>query len=115
MNQCCMSEGNIDIIKEYEPQPKNKDGTVRWFLYRWDDGKNGVRRLVQCKDCGTFYLVQEYHLHKFSQYKNVLFSDWYRVESERQADYWNRIYTGMQLEHEKTPVWKTQCNENIKS
>lgn len=108
MNQCCMNKGNIYIVKEYNPQPKNKDGTIHWFLYRWDDGKKGVRRLVKCLKCGRYYLVQEYHLHKFSPYKDVLYSDWYSVESEKQADHWNRVYTGMQLELEKTPVWKTE-------
>ena len=106
-----MNEENIHIIKEYDPQPKNKNGAIRWYLYRWDDGKNGVRRLVQCRECGNLYMVQEYHLHKFSQYKDVLFSDWYKVESEQQADYWNRIYTGVQLENEKIAVWKSQYNE----
>ena len=47
MNQCCMNKRNIHIVKEYDPQPKNKDGTIRWFLCRWDDGKKGVRRLVK--------------------------------------------------------------------
>lgn len=111
MKQCCINEDNIQIIKGYDPQPKNKDGTIRWFLYRWDDGKKGVRKLIRCQECGSLYLVQEYNLHKFSQYKDVLFVDWYSVESERQADHWNRIYTGMQLELEKVHVWKTQYEE----
>lgn len=114
MNQCCMNGDNIHIIKEYDPQPKNKDGAIRWFLYRWDEGKKGVRRLVKCKGCGSYYLVQEYHLHKFSPYKDVVFADWYSVGSERQADYWNRTYTGIQLEHEKMPVWKIQTGEKRK-
>lgn len=46
---------NFEVVREYDPQPKNKDGSVRWFLYRWDDGKNGVRRLARCKHCGSFF------------------------------------------------------------
>lgn len=49
---------NFEVVKEYDPQPKNKDGSVRWFLYRWDDGKNGVRRLARCKHCGSFFLFR---------------------------------------------------------
>ena len=45
--KCCEEKENIEIIKEYDPQPNNKDGSIRWFLYRWDDGKKGVRRLVR--------------------------------------------------------------------
>ena len=36
MKQCCRNKSNIDCIKEYDPRPKNKDGSIRWFLYRWD-------------------------------------------------------------------------------
>lgn len=103
---CCKLNENIEIIKEYDPQPKNKDGAVRWYLFWWDDGKKGVRRLVRCKCCDTFYLVQAYHLHKFSEYKNTLFEDWYLVDGEKQADYLNRNYTGIELEHKLEPVFK---------
>ncbi|MBO5220094.1 MAG: hypothetical protein J6C52_11725 [Clostridia bacterium] len=99
---CCKKEA-IEIIKEYDPTPKNPDGSIRWFLFRWDDGKNGVRRLVRCRVCGTLYLVQAYHLHKFSGQKDTLFEDYYAVRDEKQADYFNRTYTGMQLEHTRTP------------
>ena len=46
--------------------PKNPDGSIRCFLYRWDDGKNGTRHLARCRECGSLYLVQAYHIHKFS-------------------------------------------------
>ena len=104
--ECCKSNGNIEIIKEYDPQPKNKDGTIRWFLFRWDDGKKGVRRLVRCKCCNAFYLIQAYHLHKFSKYKDILFEDWYMVNDEKHADYLNRIYTGIQLELKMESAFK---------
>ncbi|MBQ7999800.1 MAG: hypothetical protein IJ298_01115 [Ruminococcus sp.] len=93
-------------IKEYDPMPKNPDGSIRWFLYRWDDGKNGVRRLARCRICGALYLVQAYHLHKFSAQKNILFEDYYLVKDEQQADYLNRTYTGIQLEHTLVPAFQ---------
>ena len=105
---CCEKSENIENIEEYDPQPKNKDGTIRWFLFRWDDGKKGIRRLVRCRSCNRLYLVQSYYLHKFSQYKDVLFEDWYPVGSEKQADYWNRTYTGIQMEHKMTPAFRLE-------
>ena len=109
--KCCEEKENIEIIKEYDPQPKNKNGSIRWFLYRWDDGKNGIRRLVQCRQCGSLYLVQAYHLNKFSERKDTLFEDYYSVESIHQADYLNRTCTGLQLEHTLTPTFGYQVNK----
>ena len=103
----------FEIIKEYDPMSNNPDGSIRWFLYRWDDGKNGVRRLVRCRSCGTLYLVQAYHLNKFSEQKHTLFEDYYIVKDEREADYLNRTYTGIQLEHKLTPT--VQFQDGIES
>ena len=30
--KCCEKKENIELIKEYDPQPKNKDGSIRWFF-----------------------------------------------------------------------------------
>ena len=105
MMKCCNKE-NLMVIKEYDPMPKNPDGSIRWFLYRWDDGKKGMRQLIRCRICGALYLVQAYHLHKFSEQKNTLFEDYYSVKDERQADYLNKTYTGIQLEHTMIPAFQ---------
>ena len=105
---CCLRKYNLDIIKEYDPQPKNKDGSIRWFLFRWDDGKNGIRKLVRCRQCGSLYLVQEYRLHKFSYHRNTLFHDYYAVRDMRHADYLNRNCTGLQLEKMMMPTFTIQ-------
>ena len=102
---CCGNE-DFEMIKVYDPMPKNPDGSIRWFLFRWDDGKNGSRKLVRCQACGALYLVQAYHLHKFSEQKDILFEDYYAVKDEREADYINRSYTGMQLEHKMKPEFQ---------
>ena len=99
---CCKKEA-FESIKEYDPMPKNPDGSIRCFLYRWDDGKKGVRRLVRCRECGALYLVQAYHLHKFSEQKDALFEDCYSVGDESEADELNRTYRGIQLEREFKP------------
>ena len=104
---CCQKEA-FEIIKEYDPMPKGSDGSIRWFLFRWDDGKNGVRRLVRCKACGAWYLVQAYHLNQFSAQRETLFDDYYPVKDEREADHINRTYTGMQLEHSRKPKFQLQ-------
>ena len=91
-------------VKTYDPRPRNKDGSIRWYLYRWDDGKDGSRRLMRCLRCGRLYLVQAYRLHRFSAYGDTVFEDWYAVESERQADHWNRTYTGPELERRFKPA-----------
>ena len=108
MDTCCHEALNNEVIKEYDPQPKNKDGSIRRFLYRWDDGKNGVRRLVRCRCCGSFFLIQAYRLNRFSCHPNTVFEDWYAVENEPQADHLNRTYTGIQLEHIMTPAFRQE-------
>ena len=103
--KCCEKRENLETIKEYDPQPKNKDGSIRWCLFRWDDGKNGVRRLVRCRKCGSLYLVQAYHLNKFSKRKDTLVEDYYAVIDAYHADYLNRTCTGLQLEKKMTPTF----------
>lgn len=106
MNNCC--KNNCKLIKRYDPKPKNSDGSIKWFLYRWDDGKNGYRKLVRCKKCGRFYLVQCYRLNKFSDNSDIQYEDWYPVEDEAEADLLNRKYTGIELEHKMEEVYRSQ-------
>ena len=93
----CCDNAKYEIIKKYDPKPKNPDGSIRWFLYRWDDGKDGYRKLVRCKNCNSLFLVQCYELNKFSN-DNQMHEDWYVVKSESEADALNRKHTGIQLE-----------------
>ncbi len=102
MNDCCLS--NIVTLKRYDPQPKNPDGSIRWFLFRWDDGKSGYRTLDRCDVCGSLYLTQHYRLNKFSSQSQVWYEDRYAVHSEAQADSLDRGYTGPQLEKKLTPA-----------
>ena len=104
MKDCCKS--TCEDVKKYDPKPKNSDGSIKWFLYRWDDGKNGYRKLVRCRECGRFFLVQCYKLNKFSDNADVLYEDWYAVDDEAQADLLNRKYTGIQLEHKMKEVYR---------
>ena len=105
--KCCRNE-NFELIKKYEPKRKNPDGSISWFLYRWDDGKDGYRRLVRCKSCGVYFLVQCYKLNKFSENPDKLYEDWYMVESEAAADRLNKRYTGCELERRFKPI-KDMC------
>ena len=102
MNKCC--ENSCVTIKKYDPAPKNSDGSIKWFLYRWDDGKSGYRKLVRCSKCGRFYLVQCYQLNKFSDNADAQYEDWYSVDNETHADRLNKKYTGIQLEHKMNEI-----------
>ena len=106
MNNCC--KNSSEFVKKYDPQPKNSDGSIKWFLYRWDDGKIGYRKLLKCRECGCFHLVQCYRLNKFSEKAEIDFEEWYSVINESQADKINKKYTGVQLEHEFKSVYKCQ-------
>ena len=70
----------------------------------WDDGKSGVRRLVQCRHCGSFFMVQAYRLNKFSKFGGIKYEDWYRVKNETESDKINKAYTGLQWELKNKPV-----------
>lgn len=105
MKECC--KNTSELIKKYDPKPKNDDGSIKWFLYRWDDGKSGYRSLVRCRECGSFFLVQCYKLNKFSDKADILYEDWYAVDNEAQADLLNGKYTGVQLEHKLKEVYRT--------
>lgn len=102
----CCSRSELQIIKEYDPMPKNSNGSIKFFLYRWDDGKSGKRSLVKCSVCGSFYLVQSYRLNKFLNQNDTLFEDYYFVNDEKSADFLNRNYTGCQLEKKLIPSFK---------
>ena len=68
------------------------------------DGRNGSRRLVRCRCCSTVYLIQSY----LSKCQDTLFEDWYEAKNQRQADYRNRTYTGIQLERILAPAFTLQ-------
>lgn len=87
---------NMDFItiKEYGDCVKNPDGSIKHWLYVWDDGH---RSLFQCKKCGAYFIYQssEYHASEDSYY-----SDWYQVEDEQKAFMINDALDGDQLERE---------------
>ena len=101
--KCCINE-NFELIKKYEPKPENPDGSIKWFLYRWDDGKDGYRKLVRCKSCGAYFLVQCYRLNKFSKKSDKLYEDYYPVKNEITADRLNHEYTGIELDRTFKPI-----------
>lgn len=102
---------HFDLVKTYDPRPRNGDGSVRRFLYRWDDGKNGERRLVRCRHCGRFFLVQAYHLNKFSKFAEVLYEDWYPIGGEAEADWANEACTGPEWERTHEPALR--CADDV--
>lgn len=109
--ECC--KDNAVVLREYDPRPKNTDGSIRTFLYRWDDGKDGVRRLMKCLVCGRLYLSQVYRLNKFSVNAQVEYEDRYAVESIEQADYLNGIYTGAELERVRIAAYSFADGQSV--
>ncbi|MGM9637618.1 MAG: hypothetical protein ACI3YK_06505 [Eubacteriales bacterium] len=95
---------DVEIVKEYHPKPKNPDGSVRRYLYRWDDGKDGVRRLARCRLCGRTFLIQSYHLSQIADPEGILYEDWYDIDSEEEADLVNDAMTGLQYELRYKPI-----------
>jgi len=47
-------------------------------------------------------------LHKFSKRRETLFEDYYSVKDEQDADYINKTYTGIELEHKMKPIFQLQ-------
>lgn len=102
---CCENEA-FKVIKKYDPKPKNPDGSTRWFLYRWDDGKDGYRKLIRCINCGSCFLVQCYKLSMFADNEGKMHEDWYAVSDEKEADRLNEKYTGLQMERKFKSVYR---------
>lgn len=73
------SNMDFNTIKDFCGVFKNSDGSVKHWLFVWDDGE---RALWQCKKCGAYFIHQcsEYHGAEDSYY-----SDWYQVENETKA------------------------------
>ena len=62
-------------------------------LHVWDSGE---RTLCQCMDCEGFVLVQESEFHGWDD--DSMYVDYFPVTGEKQADEYNRLYDGFQIE-----------------
>jgi hypothetical protein len=85
----------MKIVEEYGDAYHNPDGSVKHYLYTWDDGH---RYLQQCRSCGAYFLVQVSEFHSFSGPDDSDYIDWYQVEDEGKAELLNRNLNGWQLE-----------------
>jgi len=96
---------NFKMIRDFGDTAYNSDGSVKHYLHTWDDGD---RILVQCQNCGAFFIVQssEYHGQEDSYYR-----DWYQVEDEQRAIVINNMLGGWDLENKYNAPWIKATNE----
>jgi hypothetical protein len=84
--------GFLEKVKNYGDAYLNRDGSVRHYLFTWDDGG---RMLQRCTKCGALFLVQ------FSEYhgpEDCYYSDWFQVDDEATAELINATWNGFVIE-----------------
>ncbi|MBR5071255.1 MAG: hypothetical protein IKX27_05085 [Oscillospiraceae bacterium] len=79
-------------LEEVEDYGEEKYGH---FLHVWDQGS---RKLMRCRRCGAYVLVQRSVFLSFVNAPNSEYTDWFPVSGPEQADSLNRTYDGHQLE-----------------
>lgn len=73
----------------------NADGTVRHWLFTWDDGR---RTLQRCTRCGALFLVQHSEFHSSGEDDDDYYTDWFQVDDEAAAELINATWDGFALE-----------------
>lgn len=79
-------------LEEVEDYGDEKDGH---YLHVWDQG---CRKLMRCRRCGAYVLVQRSVFLSFVNALNSEYTDWFPVSGPDEADELNRRYDGYQLE-----------------
>lgn len=82
----------MTIVKRYGDTAYNPDGTVKHYLYTWDEGK---RWLIQCPACKAYFLVQSSEFHGGD---DSYYCDWFQVEDESKAEFLNSELDGFKIE-----------------
>ena len=65
------------------------------YLHVWDDGG---RKLLKCRKCGAYVLMQKSEYHSFTEAPDGYYTDWFPVSGPEEADELNRKYGGLALE-----------------
>ena len=79
-------------LEEVENYGEEKYGH---YLHVWDQG---CRKLMRCRTCGAFILMQQSVFLSFVNALNSEYIDWFPVSGPKEADELNRRYDGYQLE-----------------
>ena len=79
----------LETVKDYG------DYAYGHYLHTWDDGK---RMLTKCKTCGGFVLIQKSEFHSFMGGDDGYYTDYFPVEDEIEADKYNQMYVGFEIE-----------------
>ena len=80
---------------EFETVIDYGDEQYGHFLHVFDDGG---RKLLRCKKCGAYVLMQRSEFHSFSDGEDSYYTDWFPVSGPEEADEINQKYGGMALE-----------------
>jgi hypothetical protein len=91
------SNMSMERIKEYGKVYLNADGSIRHWLYTWD---NGWRVLQRCQECGALFLVQfsEFHDYVQGHDNDSYYTDWFQVDDESSAELINATWDGFAIE-----------------
>ena len=81
---------DYEIVRDYG------DYAYGNYLYTWDDGN---RLLARCKKCGGYILIQHSEFHSAIG-DDSYYTDYFPVDSEREAEELNKQYGGFAIEEE---------------
>jgi len=105
MEQCCLfsyptaeeaaKNMQFEVVEDYGFAFYNPDGSVKHYLYTWDDGH---RELLRCKRCGALFLRQSSEYHDMSGGDDCYYTDYYPVSNHEEALAYNEKYNGFTLE-----------------
>lgn len=87
-----------EVIKDYGPSVKLKNGTKLHDNFHLFNGETGGRSLVRCKRCGAMLLKQITHDWDIYDGPNHCY-DWIPVASEEEADLLNVLLDGEEFEN----------------
>lgn len=115
-SECCIFSNELTakqklikmvIIKRYGDTFYNADKSVKHYLHTWDDGG---RYLIQCPQCGAYFLVQKSEFHSS---EDSYYTDWFQVESIQYAEMINEELSGFDIEMEYDAPTFFETNGNF--
>ena len=83
--------------KDFEEVENYGDELYGHFLHTWDDG---CRKLLKCRTCGAYVLMQKSEFHSFSDAPDGYYTDWFPVSGPEEADRLNREFNGFDIERQ---------------
>ena len=105
MKPCCIfshidastaiSHFGYELIKDLGKTVCNSDGTIKPFIYVWDEGG---RKIIRCKNCGAIFLYQWSEFHNNYGDQDSYYDNFFLVKNLAEAELLNKKYSGFALE-----------------